>query len=117
MSDQKGTIIELTEEQKEQMRRATGTEHEAIKVENVGRLAPRITPGRSRLTMKASLKGKSLTKAVAPKRLAKGVAPKRLAKSVAPKRLAKAVAPKRLAKAAAPKRLAKAVAPRRALKQ
>ncbi len=33
MSETKGTIIELTEEQKKLMREVTGTDHQAIKVE------------------------------------------------------------------------------------
>jgi hypothetical protein len=55
MPDEKGTIIELTEEQKEQMRQATGQEHEGIGSE----LAPRLAPKKSlkkTLSAKKSLK-------------------------------------------------------------
>ena len=40
MPEGKQTIIQLTEEQKQQMREATGTEHQAIKVEVGTRIAP-----------------------------------------------------------------------------
>jgi hypothetical protein len=60
MPDEKGTIIELTEEQKEQMRQATGQEHEGIRVETIGsELAPRLAPKKSlkkTLSAKKSLK-------------------------------------------------------------
>lgn len=122
MSDQKGTIIELTEEQKEQMRRATGTEHETIKVENVGsQLAPRITPGRKRLTLKANAKaGARVSPKMAAKRankIAAKVAAKRnpkVAAKVAAKRSPK-IAAKRSPKIAA-KRSPK-IAAKRATKQ
>jgi len=43
MPDDKGTIIELTEEQKEQMRQAFGQDHVEIKVETIGSaLSPRV---------------------------------------------------------------------------
>ena len=73
------TFIQLTEEQKQQMKQATGQEHDQIKVETVGvRLTPTV-----------------LAKKAAPKRV---LAKKVVAKRVAPKRvMAKKAAPKRVA--------------------
>jgi len=73
MSDTRGTVIELTEEQKKQMRDATGAEHQAIRVEVGTRIAP-------------AEMGKALAKK-APKKAPKR-APKRAPKK-APKKSAK----------------------------
>jgi hypothetical protein len=59
MIDRKETIIELTEEQKELLKRATGSEHHAVKFEA-------ITPGTAALAPKTAMKSKLSPKA-APK--------------------------------------------------
>jgi len=97
------TIIRLTDEQKKQMKAATGQEHEEFKVETLGsKLTPRVAPRRVQ-----RLAAKAVAKRTAPKRtMAKKAAPKRtMAKKAAPKRtMAKKAAPKRtMAKKAAPK--------------
>ncbi len=103
------TIIRLTDEQKKQMKEATGQEHEEFKVETVGsKLSPRVAP---------KISARRLAKKAAPRRvMAKKAAPKRVLakKAVAKRVLAKKAAPKRtLAKKAAPKRtLAKKTAPK-----
>jgi hypothetical protein len=56
MPDKKETIIELTEEQKTQLKNATGSEHQAIKFESV-------TPGVAKLAPKTAMKGKLSPKA------------------------------------------------------
>lgn len=104
------TIIKLTDEQKRQMKEATGQEHNEFKVETVGtKLSPRVAP-----KIQARVMAK---KAVAKKVMAKKAAPKQvMAKKAAPKKvLAKRAAPKKvLAKRAAPKKtMAKRVAPKR----
>ena len=94
------TIIKLTDEQKRQMKEATGQEHNEFKVETVGtKLSPRVAPKiRSRVMAKKAAPKKVLAKKAAPKKvLAKKAAPKKvLAKKAAPKKvLAKRTAPKR----------------------
>lgn len=93
------TIIKLTDEQKKQMKQATGQEHDEFKVETVGtKLSPRVAPKISarRMAKKAVAKRVMAKKAAPKKVLAKKAAPKRtLAKKAAPKRtMAKKVAPK-----------------------
>jgi hypothetical protein len=94
------TIIRLTDEQKKQMKQATGQEHDEFKVETVGtKLSPRVAPKiRSRVMAKKAAPKKVMAKKAAPKKtMAKKAAPKRtMAKKAAPKRtMAKKVAPKR----------------------
>src|SRR5262245_9860375 len=88
------TIIRLTDEQKKQMKEATGQEHEEFKVETVGtKLAPRVAP-RKAPRLAAKQVGKAMKVKVAakkPPRLAAKAAPK-MASRVAPK--ARRIAPK-----------------------
>ena len=78
------TIIRLTDEQKQQLKEATGQEHDEFKVETVGsQLSPRVTPKRI------------LAKKHSPKVMAKKAAPKVMAKKAAPKVMAKKAAPKK----------------------
>jgi hypothetical protein len=106
MPDEKGTIIELTEEQKEQMRQATGQEHEGIRVETIGsELAPRLAPRKSLKRLEAK---KSLKKLEAKKSLKKLEAKKSLKKLQAKKSLKKLQAKKSLKKLEAKKALKRA---------
>jgi alpha-D-ribose 1-methylphosphonate 5-triphosphate synthase subunit PhnL len=95
--DNKGTIIELTEEQKEQMRQATGQDHLEIRVETVGfaQLAPRLA---------AKVVAKRLSSKKAAKRLSSKKAAKRLSSKKAAKRLSSKKAAKRLSSKKATKR-------------
>jgi hypothetical protein len=101
------TIIKLTDEQKKQMKEATGQEHDEFKVETVGsKLSPRVAP---------KISARKMAKQAAPKRVfAKKAAAKRvLAKKAAAKRvMAKKAAAKRVMakKAAAKRTLAKRTA-------
>ena len=45
MSETKGTIIQLTEEQKKLMREVTGADHDSIKVEVGSRMSPAMVTG------------------------------------------------------------------------
>lgn len=101
------TIIKLTDEQKRQMKEATGQEHEELKVETVGtKLAPRVAPRRvQRLAAKKTFKGSKMAAKVAakkPPRLAAKAAPKAgpMARKVAAKKggMATRLAAKRAAK-------------------
>jgi hypothetical protein len=87
MADQ--TIIKLTDEQKRQMKAATGQEHDEFKVETVGsKLTPRVAPKRGkRLAAKAAAKKGLGAKVAAKRSMGPKVAAKRgpMASRVAPK--------------------------------
>ncbi len=104
------TIIKLTDEQKKQMKAATGQEHNEFKVETVGaKLSPRVAPKiHSRVMAKKAVAKKVMAKkAVAKKVMAKkAVAKKVMAKKAVAKKVMakKAVAKKTMAKKVAAKR-------------
>jgi hypothetical protein len=82
------TIIRLTDEQKRQMKEATGQDHEEFKVETVGtKLTPRVAPKRGkRLAAKAAAKRGLGPKVAAKRSMGPKVAAKR---SMGPKVAAK----------------------------
>jgi hypothetical protein len=96
MAEDKGTIIELTEEQKEQMRQATGQEHREIKVETVGaQLSPRLNTKTVAKRFSPKLSMKKAAKRVAAKKAAKRLVAKKAAKRLVAKKAAKRAALKR----------------------
>jgi len=72
------TIIKLTDEQKRQMKEATGQEHDEFKVETVGtKLTPRVAPKRGKILAAKVAAKRGMGPKVAAKR---GMGPKVAAK-------------------------------------